>query len=396
MKIVTSLFLVGFVIFPNVGGMDFSFLSLLIGFVFCVIKYGHKCSLVVFSKEVIYFVLIFIFLWALTIILFFIHGGYAIDPQFMFKPPRVVLILFLMSVIIQVSQITMIEIFKIILLSATINAVVIYLQYIFHMTGVTDSFLLNPNTGENALTPYRKPGLMAGYPISGMLSFIGSLISIYLYYFKRKIHFLLLFFIVGFTCFITSRTSMYMFIFFGMLYYLYLMLKMNKIFYVIVPATVIFLLFGYLSATDNEFFSGTINKMFANVNNYIESGSFHDNSTSDLMENHYQLPSDDKTMLLGTSLPNDLSPVNSDVSIFRITWYSGVFTTLLYIALYFYLFIGTFVKMDTRTEKTLIIFIFIAMSIANMKGSYLFSRVLGDCLLMIWLAVQNNFIKIKD
>lgn len=391
-KKIAYLFLVGFIVLPNVGGLDFSIFSLFSAFVLAV----SSTPTVYINRNLMIFIGLLAICWLFLIAQFFILGGREFDPQFMFKPPRIILIVLFLLAISSAWQMNMTDALRVIVVASLINAIVVYLQYFLHFSGITDSFLLNPNTGQNALTPYRKPGLMAGYPISGMLSLIGALSSAYMYYRSGRWFWKAGFILCGFPCFITSRTSLYLFATVGFLYFVWVLFRSRDYMTLIFVGAVILVSSIWIVNTDNPIIQGTKNKMLANVYNYLETGSFHDYSTSDLFENHYILPSDELTLLRGTALPNNMAIVNSDVSFFRMTWYGGLGFSFYMIFLFTYVLISIVLRSVGAGMLLWSISLVLIMLVANAKGSYVFSRVLGDLILMVWIFLYGgakNYVK---
>ena len=377
--------MIGFIIFPSYLGVDLSFLSLLFGTIVSVVGRKTKHTFFV-SKDVgIFWTFIFL-IWLLTILFYFINGAVGISTQFMFKPPRLILISVCITIIFSLSDLKYSNVISIILLSALINAVVVYLQYILHFLGISDSFLLNPNVGANISTPFRKAGLMAGFPIAGLLSVLGALCALYMYSGFRKRRYIFLAIFIALTCFLTARTALYLCIVFFGFYFSYVIMKKRDALIGFISILSIFSLIIFISTSDNRIIRGTVDKMFANIINYTETGSALDYSTRDLLQNHYTFPTSEYVFTFGTSLDNRSSDVNSDVSVFRITWYSGFITAILYISAFVFVILSSVLRANSSREILFISCFMLTLVIANFKGSYLFSRVLGDSMLLLWLA----------
>jgi hypothetical protein len=148
---------------------------------------------------------------------------------------------------------------------------------------------------------------------------------------------------------------------------------------------------------------GTIDKMFANIINYMETGSFHDYSTAHLVSSdHLYFPDTAKTFLIGNSLGKESGFQPSDIGYVRITMGIGVFGIILYLIAYLVMYslsIKRANRLNYPTSKILLSLIYIAFFIMSLKSDYMFSRVIGDSITILSFAylfsVEENNLLIK-
>ena len=231
---------------------------------------------------------------------------------------------------------------------------------------------------------------MVGYPVSGLLAFIG-LGCLLLEYVRSKVKtnsFFVLFLILLPSIAITSRTTFYLFLIFLLPIYIYLIIKSKNSF-------VIFLLLAFFTLMlfdgffETHHFQKTFEKMFANIINYFEYGTFHDYSTAVLM-NMYVFPGDLKTFVIGNALHHRENYINSDVFFSRITWSTGIFYMTSFIFAFAVLSYRMFKKCNNNMTRAIITVILIGCFLANFKGNYMFSRVVGDTLILLYIYFSQN------
>jgi hypothetical protein len=159
----------------------------------------------------------------------------------------------------------------------------------------------------------------------------------------------------------------------------------------IIPSVLGYLVFASITS-DHPLIVGTVSKMFANIFNFLETGSFHDYSTSQLVsEEHLSYPSDIKTFLIGNSLPKTNFFQPSDISFVRVIWSNGIFSLLTYILAFFYVCYLAVTKTLNKAHKVLFSAIFVMVFILLFKGPYLFSSTVGPLVLFLFaLSISNE------
>lgn len=374
-----TLLLSMFIVAPKFGGLD---LSLVFLFVAVLVSFGTvgMPKLQAFSAFCTLMLLVLIG-GAVAFFSALINADYF--SEFTFRPVRTFLVLFgvylLFSSFSSDKKIDVLKTpFAVLFCAATLNSVVILMQYFNHFLGVGDPLIFsNPGFDRMLDTPFRKPGMMAGYPTAGLLSLGGVLAGCFFRYEKvvRSSWVLLFLFCNFLTVFLTARTSMLVFLVFFP--FLFLRLGLRSGVDGVCFGVSLFFLVGYLMALDNPFIQGTINKMFANFISYFKEGSVLDYSSRDLVYNHYELPQDLFTWLIGNSTSPGESMVNSDVFFVRTIWANGVFSLILLTLVYVYMWFVA--VLGFRSWAKLYVFaIFLSIFIASFKGSFVVSRVTFD------------------
>lgn len=355
------------------------------------ITYNKNNKILLSNKIIIMFILI-VLIYAVSVISFYMNGGGYYDEQFLFKPFRIILLLFLFYYIFSKRNLSLATILKAILLAALLNASVVYLQYMDSFLGGTGNILQNPNFNESVITPYRKAGLMSGFPVAGILSFCGSMIAFHFFFRTRKNIYFILYLIIGVTCFLTARTAMFLFMSGTLSYLLALFFKKGRVDILLAFIFLVSTVFSYVFSSENDVIIKTREKMFANIINYVENGNANDYSTNDLFTNHYVMPTSPSTLLIGNSVPPEFNVVNTDVSFFRITWNNGIFSMLLYLISYFFMWLVVInsSSMHLKENKLITFSLFFGIFISNFKGYYFFSRVLGDLIFIIFISCVAN------
>ncbi len=393
--------LVSYLIMPKLGSVDLSVLALFVCFSFVFLKNikVQSTPMKCIAKNHIYLYIFMLSLLLLSLISFIANSGGDIDFQFTLKPIRVVIVSLMLIYIAKSEKLNVKDVAVIIMLAASINSIVVVAQYVVQILFGISEFLLNPNFSENVITPYRKPGLMSGYPTAGILSILGILSTVYLYRISKvnKFIFIVALLLNSVTCFMTARTAVYLFIVFCLPYFMVSVLKRRGVFIILVTALSLATIVTYVASSDDKVLSGTVEKMFANIINYTQKGTFNDYSTEDLLENHYEFPDDDFTFFFGNSKSSYDSETNSDVSIFKIAWNSGVFSSIIYVFSYVFIWFSSLSMTKDNRGKVYINIFFCVFFIANAKGFYFFSRVIGDSSMLLWcVATCRNILETNE
>ncbi|EJG1498970.1 hypothetical protein COR22_RS22950, partial [Vibrio parahaemolyticus] len=366
-----------FLVLPKIGILDLTVFPLLIFLFYRGVLGKVKFKL---TKH-IYFLLIIIIMiciWALWSS-FINHGAFY--PEFLFKPFRVAVVLILLTVIFQSyseNNLTNVVLNSIVM-AASINALVVLIQYTNGITGLGDPLFLKSPAFGDLDTPFRKPGITAGYPVTGMLSLFGLLTSFWLYYVNKKSFIYLVTFCLSlFGLVLGARTTLLIFLLFSPVLLFWVARLSRGHFFILIVLIASFILYVVNQYMTNDFIKGTVDVMFANIFNYINTGNALDYSSRDLVENHYRLPVAFWDLLFGNSLPPRESPVNTDVSYIRIWWSNGLIGLTLYMSHFILLtFIGLCYAKDKST-KTYFLLMITSVFIASFKGPFLFSRLSYD------------------
>lgn len=301
------------------------------------------------------------------------------------KPVRVIIIVVLLSCCKQFFFAPK-KTLSVVVLAGVVNSIVIILQYLFHFFGITDNFLMHPEAGENLLNAYRKPGLMVGYPVSGMLGFIsiGTFLLLDNMIKIKSIWKIVIYLLLLVSVALTARTALYLTLILISPFIIMSVTKTRNDLVVLIITLTVLVYFSRDFVT-GVYFENTLRKMFANVINYYETGNAHDYSTEILVK-MFVFPTDAFTLLLGNGLNHRENVVNSDVFFARVTWSNGVFYVGAFMTAFLFLFSSSYSRVQSVKSKLVILMVFVGILLSNMKGSYMFSRVLFDALLIVWMS----------
>ena len=331
--------------------------------------------------------LIFLFL-ILAIFTSFISMTYSQEnlvAEFTLKPLRIILFIYILWAYIDIKHLTFFSILKNISYIVFVHAMVIYIQFAFDLIGIDSAFLYNPvieNYSSN-----RKLGLASGYPTAGLVILLGSLVGLYLSFNLNSNKFKAIFLISFAAIFFTGRSSMYLFLLTIPTYLTYLSFyyrRFNTIILFILTVTLIAstIYFFYL-----PIFQGVIDKIFANVINFYNFGSFHDYSTEALFsERHIYFPNDIKTFLIGDYLGRENGFKTSDMGLIAVLNGSGFITLFIYILIYFIIYWQCYTRLKSiyaHPLKFLLILMYFVFFIMQFKTNLFFARVGGDLVLII-------------
>jgi hypothetical protein len=368
----------------KVGFIDY---SILIPFImlFSYIIFKNEKIILSLPKLILYLISIFFILFIIAGLSTVYNGSFV--SEYYLKPIRVILVLTLIYFYFYYRKIKLDKLLKVLLYVLLLNSIVVLLQYILFYFSISNTFLFHPDIG--FVEAYRKPGLTSGFPTGGMLSIFGSFLAIYLYFKFKNFLYLYLFFIFSLSVFLTARSAMYLFLVLTPLYLYLFGIIFNRLrillYFVIVSLLIISLIYNNM----NPILEGTVNKMFANVINYMETGDFNDYSTRHMLSSdHFKFPDTLKDIIIGNSLPHTSSFVVSDISYFRILWSNGIFALFLYMMAFFLIWFNSYSKSFYKklsSQDILVTFVFFIVFIMCFKGSYLFSRVIGDFLIIIFI-----------
>ena len=169
-----SLVLISMILLPKIGVIDFSVIPLAIVTFWHILK---KPSLLKLPIPAIFRAMIYIFIlcFSLALLSSIVHGKLA-SYDVLLKPLRLIFILIFGYLYLMGKRISKNDVLRSILWAAVINGLVILVQMILHTTGVSIDFLINPSFDINVNVSYRKPGLVNGFPIAGLLQVFGLVI----------------------------------------------------------------------------------------------------------------------------------------------------------------------------------------------------------------------------
>lgn len=372
------------IIAPKIYGIDYSILFLLIDALFVTLLCKKINN---WPNNYFFIVIMWLILLALTLTSLIFLG--TVDVQFLLKPGRQIVLLTLMLFIADRIQLRIEHVFKIILFAALINCIIIAVQLIGHNYFKIPGFMLPVAFNLEVDAPFRKPGLMSGYPHAGLLSLIAMQCLLYFYKRINRLLFVLFWSIFSISLIVTSRTALIL----GIIphfFLLFLGFRSKKA----LGSILLFLSFGLslIVYIINMLPEDTFTHSFELFLNYSENKSFSTLSTDASLDS-YMWPQKTITWFLGNGkyMTNDYN-LNVDDG-FQIPFYGG---GLIYLILILYVYFWYFYKSISRVKpyfKRVTIFsIFFIVFIANAKLDTIFTRVISDILTMfLALGLYSKF-----
>lgn len=371
------------IIAPKIGSLDYPIVILLITYLFLIIK--ERANKNIISRKYYNILLLWFLLIVWSFIVYAINGE--INSIFFLKPLRQIFLLTLIFSIVRRTNISINEVFIIVIIAAIINTIVICLQLYGHNVLGIPHFLITSSFDEELDVPFRKPGLMAGYPHAGLLSLIAIICLLNFVKSIKKIYFLSALALLTFSLVVTSRTALLLSVFPFFFLYLY-SLKSKKI------MLRLFMFIGIslwgLGSIISILPRDTYNVAFEMFINYSENGKFTTKSSS-ATTSSYIVPEHISTILFGNGLNNRTDiDTNIDDGYQVLVYGAGLFYFILTLFLFYYYFKSSLSACDNRIKKHIIYLIYLVLVIANYKVDCLFSRVISD-ILVLFLAVGLNF-----
>jgi hypothetical protein len=294
------------------------------------------------------------------------------------KPIRNLLLVLLFCILLGKSDFEWDDIFRALIIAGAINSIVVLLQYMFMLLGLDDSILRFYPAGmtEGGL---RKPGLSSGYPSSGMLSCISAITALTLFQFKQKRRYFLLALLCLPGVFLSARTAVVLFLvaFFILICLALFFVRIRFLMSVVLMIIGAVIIVSALFVVDDRI-SETFYIMFEFVFVYFDDGELGVRSTDDLIENHYFLPSSLPQWIFGSSKsPWGEFGIPSDVWLIQNLLGSGALVVFLYITVFLFLFLASY-RATSGYQRLTTSFVFCFVAIASIKGSFIFSRFVGD------------------
>lgn len=370
--------LVALILLPKISWIDYSVLPLGL-FVFLAVLRRRKLSIKV-PNEIHIAILGFLFLQFAAFVPT-IYYEKLITEDILFKPLRQILILLILSVCFSLRTISINNIEDAIITAAVVNGVIIFAQYILHNTGISIDFMMVPGFDATVNAPFRKPGVLPGYPPAGLLGVYGATLLLDRLAKRGGKAALFLFIICALSVFLTSRMAllMLMLVVFG--YGIYALFALKGLVLVGIGSIVLIPAGAILLNVVNQ---DTIDVMFELFINYLEGSGFTSESGTALANSYNQWPTSLATFLLG----NGLSATSDygytvDSSAQVILFGGGIVPLVGYNLLLLFYFWSTFKKSKSRV---LIFLFFLLDVISNIKTNTLFSRVIGDVLTLLFVS----------
>lgn len=368
------------IILPKSGILDYSFIPLFLAFIYSNIL-EKRIVRIAFPLEIWLLAAIWLSLFIFSLISLLINGF--VSEVIIGKPLRQIAILFLVYEILLNDSRPIYSVIFAIFIAALINAAVILLQYALNAAGISDSWLMIGGFNEEIGGVFRKPGLTSGYPVAGMLSLFGILSGLFILQINYKIVYVLGIAVTILALIVTSRMALYL----GMvtlIFWLYIFRKNKFTRKAIYFTFSILLLFISFALSLDIVHHDTISVMFEVFINLSESSTISTGSSDSLFESLQILPEKLQTILFGNGeTGRSDSGINID-SGYQITLFGGgVFYAIVFYILFFIYLIFSYLNSSNIRFKVYIFLIFILIAIAEIKGGTVFSRVVGDCAVLL-------------
>jgi hypothetical protein len=364
-----SLIVVLFLLSPKFGVLDFTVLALVLAW-FCY-RYG-----LVMSSEGATLCKVFFAILGMLVFTGAVNQGVSLD--LLLKPIRNLLILLFLFSFFKARRLTWEQLFSAIAMAGLVNSIVVLVQVFFAVKGWDVGYLRIYPEGET-VGGLRQPGLSSGYPSSGMLCCIGAIVALCVNYFQKKSSFFWVF--VG--ClpgvFLSARTAVILFMLaFGLIVITAVFrLKVQFLAKIAALSAVLAFVTGFLVSNYSKA-EDILYVMFEFVFVYFDDHTIGVRSTDDLLENHYFLPSNWVEWAVGNGkaawgeggIPSDVWFVQNLVG-------AGLVTTTLYIFAFLYMF-ALAMRASRGYQKTVVFLVFVMVLLSSFKGSFIFSRFVGD------------------
>lgn len=370
--------MVALILLPKIDLVDYSVIPLGV-FIVVTALFSRKRP-VFFPQEILIAIVALFFLQAIALISS-IYYEKIIAEEIFFKPARLILILVMLSICFSTIATSIRTVENVIIVAAVVNGAIIFVQYVLHNMGISIDFMLAPGFSEEVNAPFRKPGMVAGYPIAGLLGVYGVTVLLNRLSKEGGKYTLSLFIVCSMSVLLTSRMALLMLIFVVFVYGIYSLFVGSKLVWVgigfigIIPASAIL-----LGVVHHD----TINVMFELFINYKDEGQFSSLSGAALLESYGHWPQSLESFMLGNGFSaksDDGYTVDSSAQI--MLFGGGVLALIGYNLLLIFYFITT---LKYSKAHLLIFIIFVLDIIANVKMNSLFSRVIGDVLTLLFVS----------
>lgn len=377
-------FVVGFLLFlllllPKVGIYDLSILPLGLWFVFAGFRRRYSIRIVGWMDVLL---LAWWILLAIGVCGYLYNGIYY--AEILFKPARQIVLIILLAALFQYVRVPFQTLGKAVIFAATVNGLVIFIQYFLNLMHISSDFMIMPAFADYYIQSYRKPGLYAGYPVAGMMGVYGLIFSANILRYKRSFLYASTLVICGFSILLTSRTA----IIFEILAIVFFVLPLLFSTYgrlIRFSALSIALVLGAAGLINSgKLNQDTVNEMIHPFVKLAEGEAVAVPSVDALVGSYGNFPVKGSTWLVGNGLTMKTDESVSVDDGFQVVLFGGGAIYLLIMMLLPFLYFALPLRMSITTyDKLALLFIYAMNFLSNAKGSYLFSRALGDVLVII-------------
>jgi hypothetical protein len=386
-NIFLSMFLIFFIVAPKIGYFDFTVVFLILALFVSLKSFSFNRSFILYILTII---------MVLIVVSFSSVVNSMFSSELILKPIRLILISTLLYYIARANHVTIDGSLKIILFAGMLNSIVVISQVLFSLSGVDDSFLhFYPSGATHGAL--RKAGLAAGYASSGALSAISALLALWFYFVYKIKSYLFPSLLCLPGVFLSSRMAIILFCIFSPFVFLGGVKRKN--FRSILSYSIIITILAslvLLASKANQRISDLVYVMFEFVFVFLGDGKIGIRSTDDLFLNHYFLPDGGfQAWFFGNSLlPWGDGGIPSDVWFVQTLVGSGLLVTVMYLLAFFILFYVALCKCR-RKSRFCIFVIFSIVFISSFKGSFIFSRIVGDTATLVGVVALAQISNLK-
>lgn len=323
---------------------------------------------------------LFLISWGLIT---FIYNG-SVNEILLLKPIRQILILLFVTIIVSKTNLLFSDVCNTIIIAALLNTLVICLQLYGHNGLGNPDFLMPMSFDSELNVPFRKPGVFAGYPHSGLLSLFAIVCIVDKVKTIKTKYFVTLFLVLFFSLIVTSRTGLILsFVPISWLFLKSLSSKKILLKSIIVINLNVFGLIAVLSTLPAD----TFDVAFEGFINYRESGSF-STSSQQALNSSYIIPQKVSTYIFGNGLSNRTdADTNIDDGYQSLLYGGGVIYFIISLLLFLIYYLFTIKHERLKDNRLIISILYIIILIANYKVDCLFSRVISE-IFSLFLAVS--------
>lgn len=335
------------------------------------------------------------------------------DSYYLLRVIRTTSMLYLLYIGSRVLKLSLIQLFKVLLIASWVHLLLVYLQY-FTVGDLKLFFLkLNPifdpaiNLDEfnNVMVGGKRvKGAMNGFDGAGLL--IANIFAMSLVFFRKNLNRLILIIICFIGCLVTSRTGLVIFLFVLCNLVALSFIKDKKIFLKLLVAMLFSFFTIFYVATSlfpkSTFTESTIRNSFEVYFSFKESGKFKLNSFEDMVKNHYVIGSNDISLVgnperqVYRSDGKILSASQSDIGYLQILGNFGIPLLLLIIGIHFVVYRKIYKVNESIFDVRLILIL--SLLISCFKGPYFFGRLNYDiiCLICFMVGFEDKKMSLKE
>jgi len=118
--------------------------------------------------------------------------------------------------------------------------------------------------------------------------------------------------------------------------------------------------------------------------------------TADILMDHWFFPMDSKTFFLGSPSTWNVNAIPSDIGIVRLWHGVGLIGMLMFYAIFFVIFLVTWIKQEGLSEKLLVLFLFLFLFFTELKEPFLLKLNINSFLSILFFYTLIRWRRIKE